>query len=202
MPSVAHIATTPLIPIVHSITGSWPCLNLSYPHATLETTNNSTCRPTCLWASWIYWPFSRCMVAQPVEIEVGTSIWLPWQQSNGPYSYSNPSIKFIKLRDQFMLHYLMRIINEDGRFVLTQQLILSVFRRQKYLICNSVCKTCFTIVFWVTDFSDADHPSANVFPRTAVGKLCGLSITDAWRCMPVQIAWAISRSKNKVKPRQ
>ena len=64
-------------------------------------------------------------------------------------------------------------------------LLLSVFRRHKYLICNSVCGKCFTIAFRVTDSSDtdksdkrlcADHPSVNVFPRTAVGKLCGLSI--------------------------
>ena len=69
---------------------------------------------------------------------------------------------------------------------------MSIFRRQKYLICNSVCEMRFTIAFRVTDFSDADksfcadHPSANTFPRTAVGKLCGLSITDTRRrCMPV-----------------
>ena len=57
----------------------------------------------------------------------------------------------------------------------------------------------------VTDFSDADksfcadHPSANTFPRTAVGKLHGLSITEARRCMLVRTAWAISGSENKVK---
>ena len=38
-----------------------------------------------------------------------------------------------------------------------------------------------------------------VFPRTAVGKLRGLSITDAQWCMPVWKAWAISGSENKVK---
>ena len=61
---------------------------------------------------------------------------------------------------------------------------------EMYLICNSICEMCFTIAFRVTrDFSDAersfcaDHPSANVsFPRTAVGKLCGLSIEDACQC--------------------
>ena len=63
--------------------------------------------------------------------------------------------------------------------------IMSVFRRQKYLIYNSVYEKHFTIAFGVMDFSDADkrlctdHPSANAFPRTTVGKLRGLSITDA-----------------------
>ena len=70
---------------------------------------------------------------------------------------------------------------------------------------NSDCEKRFTIAFGVTNFSDADktlcadHPSANVFPRTAVGKLHSLSIKYARRCMPVRTAWAISGSENKVK---
>ena len=63
---------------------------------------------------------------------------------------------------------------------------------------------CFSIAFGIANFSDADmrpcadHPRANVFPRTAVGMLRGLSIKDAGRSMPVRRAWAISRSENKV----
>ena len=65
-----------------------------------------------------------------------------------------------------------------------------------------------SIAFRVTNFSDADerlcvdNSSSNVFPtipRTSVGTLCGLSITDARRCMPVQIAWAISISGSEIK---
>ena len=57
------------------------------------------------------------------------------------------------------------------------------------------------------NFSDADkrlcadHPSANVFPRTAVGKLRGLSLTDA-RAMHAStksMATILSGSENKVK---
>ena len=76
---------------------------------------------------------------------------------------------------------------------------LSVFRRQKYLICNSTCEKHFTIAFGdFTDFSDADkrlcaaHPRANVFLRTGVGKLRVLSITDVLRCIMVQNARASS----------
>ena len=63
----------------------------------------------------------------------------------------------------------------------------SVFRRQKHLSCNRVCETRFTIAFIVIDaFSDADKrlcadiPSANMFSRTAVGKLHAQSITGTW----------------------
>ena len=58
-----------------------------------------------------------------------------------------------------------------------------------------VCEQHFRIAFRVMDISDADkglcadHPSANVFPKTAVGKLRGLSITDARQCKPAQKAW-------------
>ena len=95
-------------------------------------------------------------------------------------------------------------------FLILQSLSLleseSVFRRQKYLICNSgLWKAFYTIAFDLKTFSNADkrlcavRPSANMFPRTNVGKLRGLSITDAQRCMPVSKPWAISRSKNKVR---
>ena len=82
---------------------------------------------------------------------------------------------------------------------------ISVFRWQKIFICNSICEKRFTIAFGVTDFLDADkrlcadHPRANVFPRTAVVKLLGLSITDAGWCMPARKAGAISGSENKFK---
>ena len=62
---------------------------------------------------------------------------------------------------------------------------ISVFRWQKIFICNSICEKRFTIALELQTFQTlikslcADHPRANMFPRTAVGKLLGLSITDA-----------------------
>ena len=56
---------------------------------------------------------------------------------------------------------------------------------------NSICQTCLSIAFGITNISDADkrlcpdHPHAPMFPRSAVGKLHGLSIKDALRSMPV-----------------
>ena len=82
-------------------------------------------------------------------------------------------------------------INFCDRIYLVLMSTLSVFRRQKCLICNSVCEKRFTIVLQLQTLQMlirgwlADNPCANMFPRKAVGKLCGLSITDAWQCMPM-----------------
>ena len=86
----------------------------------------------------------------------------------------------------------------------------SVFRQYKLSSCIVLVERVSQIIaLRVTNFSDADkrlctdHSSAKTFPRTAVGKLCGLSITDAWRCTPVGTAWSnvLAEVKNKVKPK-
>ena len=85
---------------------------------------------------------------------------------------------------------------------------LSVFRRQKYLTCklafvkkrfhNSILELWIFQMLLINRLW-ANYQSANRFPRTAVGKLRGLSITDAWRCTPLRKAWAISGNEKKVE---
>ena len=77
--------------------------------------------------------------------------------------------------------------------------IKRLFRWQTNFVFDGVYQTCLSITCRVTDFFCADHHWANMYLRTAIVKLHGLSITDAPWCMPVRKAWAISRGENKVK---
>ena len=72
---------------------------------------------------------------------------------------------------------------------------LSVFRRQKCLICNSVCEKRFSIACSVIDFSDADIKGALRRPPECKR----VSQNDTAMHAKVRNARALSGSENKVK---
>ena len=148
-------------------------------------------------------------------------LWfIPIQQSIWKWVFYIPSLVcfhfFEVLKDAFKVHFFQGFMftpyylikDTDSMHAGPCSSACERFQMAKIAHLYSVCETRFTTVFGITDFSDADkrlrvdHPNANIFPRTAIGKLCGLSITDAWPMHACGNSMGYSRSENKVKPHE